>query len=351
MYFAMAGGGDAPAPWSFHILTPRLAGSISPGRPANGFFAIAGFSFLLASAAVVVMLRAKSFGMEARERLLGAMLFMAVYPGVAMFRSYFLTDSLSYALLAVAVAAAVHHRDSVVALVTLIGVFNRETALFVGPVWLALNFGRFSIGWLVLRSLLVFTPSVVGYILLHHTPFFFGHLPAHFNYLSSDGIKELWASNLHSLGTKNVPYGLAVCLLLAFGPVWIVAAYGYFRAITRRDQVLRPLLALSTLVIPMSLALIVVDWRRGFQPLFPAVVTAGVIGLRAFASSHHRMSWYVAAGGTVLAANFTTDAWWSRRIAIPVAIYMSLWICLMTLVLVYNWARKPPRFGSGRGGE
>lgn len=341
MYFAMANGAEVPAPWSFHILTPRLAGSIAPGRPAIGFFAIAGFSFLLTSTAVVVMLAAKSFGMDARERLLGAMLFMTVYPGVAMFRSYELTDSLSYALLAVAVAAAVHHYDSILALATLIGVFNRETAFFVGPVWLALNIGRFSLGRLIFRSVLIFAPSAVGYILLHYTALFFGHLPAHFNYLSIAGITELWALNRPFLGTKSVVYGLAICVVLAFGPVWFIAGYGYFRSITRRDEVLKPLLALGTLAIPMAAALIVVDWRRGFQPIFPAVVTAGVIGLRAFSASHLRMSWYVAAGGTVLAANFVTEAWWSRKIAVPFTISMSLWICLMALVLVCNWARKP----------
>src|SRR5271165_2250847 len=136
VYVAMAAGAEGSPPWSFHILTPRLAVLLSGRDPVAGFFGIAGLSFILASAATVAMLGVGSLRMAPRERLLGAALFMAVYPGVAMFRAYFLVDSLSYALLAVACAAVVHRRDGLLALVTLVGIFNRETAFFVAPVWL-----------------------------------------------------------------------------------------------------------------------------------------------------------------------------------------------------------------------
>lgn len=339
MYLAMAGGAEGSPPWLFHILTPRLAGFVSPRDPAAGFFVIAAFSFLLAAAAIVVMLGARPFGTDARERLLGAALFMTVYPGVAMFRAYFLTDSLTYALLAVAVAAAVHRCDGVLALATLIGIFNRETAFFVAPVWLVLNIGEVAVGRLALRSILVFGPAVAGYILLHHTPLFFGHYPAHLNYLRPNNISVLWNSNLSWLGTESVLYGLAICVFLAFGPVWFVSGYGYYRSFVRRDEASRFLLALGTLAFPTVLALMVVDWRRGFQPLFPAVVAAAVVGLRAITASPLRLFWYLAAGGTVLAANFTTEAWWSRKISIPVGISMSLWFCIMAFVLTRNWTR------------
>ena len=34
-----------------------------------------------------------------------------------------------------------------------------------------------------------------------------------------------------------------------------------------------------------------------------------------------------------VAANFTTEAWWSRKISVPVGISMSLWVCLLAFVL------------------
>lgn len=41
VYLAMAQGAEGTPPFSFHILTPRLAGYLFPDDPAVGFFAIA----------------------------------------------------------------------------------------------------------------------------------------------------------------------------------------------------------------------------------------------------------------------------------------------------------------------
>jgi hypothetical protein len=340
-YLAMASGAEGDAPWSFHILTPRTAGAIAPRNPAHGFFAIAGFSFLVATGSVVLMLSAKPLAMDRRERFLGALLFMSVYPGVAMFRTYYLTDSVSYALLALAIAAAIHQWDIAFAIVTLVGVFNRETALFAAPVWLTLNFGRFRLDKLFLRSILVFSPAVAGYLVLHFTPLFFGHWPVHFDYLSAAGVQELWRYTAHTLGTPNVAYGLAICVFLAYGPMWFLAAHGYWRAISQRDRALPYLLSMGTLAFPTALALNVVDWRRGFQPLFPAMITATILGLRPLSCAGSRMSWPLAAAGTVLATYAVTTAWWSPRISVVVGITMPIWMMLMAALSISTRVRKP----------
>lgn len=102
VYLALAGGKEVAPPWSFHILTPRLAGLFFPGNPAEGFAWIAALSFVGTAAAVDVLLRRVGLNVTLRERALGVALFMATCTGAFMFRGYFLTDSLSYFLLAVA---------------------------------------------------------------------------------------------------------------------------------------------------------------------------------------------------------------------------------------------------------
>jgi hypothetical protein len=77
----------------------------------------------------------------------------------------------------------------------------------------------------------------------------------------------------------------------------------------------------------------------GFQPLFPAIIAGAVAGLRAVTANLPLSYWYLAAGGMVLAANFTTEGWWSRKISVPVGVSMSLWIRLIASVLALNFAR------------
>lgn len=332
LYFAMAEGAEGDPPFSFHILTPRLA-RIIPVSTGAGFFVIASISFVLASVAIASMLGAKSFGLSAGERIFGATLFMATYPGVAMFRSYFLTDSLSYALLAVACAAVIHRRDGLLAIATLVGVFNRETALFIVPVWIASNAGH-PLTRTILRFIIVFGPAFVGYILLHHTPLFFGHQPAHLNYLRPDIMRHLWNNNLSWLGTQNKIYGLAICIFLSYGPVWFAAAYGYYKSIfVSRNLYRQQLLALSLLALPTGLALLVVDWRRGFQPIFPAIILAAVVGIQSLTAGMSRWYWYANSLGTIIAAMFTAEAWWSEKISVPVIICMVPWCCLVMYTL------------------
>ncbi|HWW75973.1 MAG TPA: hypothetical protein VNZ44_11275, partial [Pyrinomonadaceae bacterium] len=245
VYVAMAGGEEVGPPWSFHILTPWLAGLVSPRNPVAGFVRVAGLSFVGAAAAVDVLLRRAGLNLSTRERALGVALFMATCAGAFMFRGYFLTDSLSYFLLAVACAATLYRRDRLVALVTAVGVLNRETALFVIPVWLLLNVGPRTHAPLLRRFVAVFAPAAVVYLLLHHTPLFLGREPTNFNYLRPDNVAMIWRGMRGWLGTENVYYGLAVCVLLAYGPVWPLAARGMLSASGElRRRPLPPVVAL-----------------------------------------------------------------------------------------------------------
>jgi hypothetical protein len=335
VYLAMAGGEEGAPPWSFHILTPRLAGLFSPQNPAAGFAWVAGLSFVGAAVAVNVLLRKEDLNFALGERALGVALFVATCTGAFMFRSYFLTDSLSYFLLASACAASLYRRDGLVALLTAVGIFNRETAFFIIPVWLLFNFRLYTPAALLRRLAPVFGPAVVAYLLLHHTPLFMGREPTNFNYLRPDNIAMIWRGNLSWLGTGNVYYGLAICVFLAYGPVWVVAARGLLSVLNDlRHKPLPPLVALWGLALPVLASLIVVDWRRGFQPLFPAMVASAVLGVRLMTERAPVYCWHLLAITTAAAAAATTEAWEFQPIKRPVLLAVGIWLSVVVLIRI-----------------
>jgi hypothetical protein len=333
-YLAMAAGAEGSPPWSFHLLAPRLAGLISPDNPAYGFAWIAAASFILTSVTMVLILR-KVYEFDLVEQVLGVALFMTTCTGAFMFRGYFLTDSLSYLLLGLACAAALYRRDALLAVVTCIAVFNRETAFFIFPVWILLNIGAVSIPNLIKRFVFIVTPAAVAYFILHHTSLVFGHLPPHFNYLAPENVKKIWASNLSWLGTGNIYYGLAICVFVAYGPAWFLAAWGLYRAVTRlRWEAMRPLIALWGLALPVAATLIVVDWRRGFQPLFPAVIASAVFGFHSLTRSATQFDRRLLAAATVIAAVGTSEAWWLQPMRRSVFVGMGIWVSVLVFVLI-----------------
>jgi hypothetical protein len=324
-YLAMAAGAEGNPPWSFHILTPRLAGFISPNNPLNGFAWIAATCFVLTAVTMVLILR-KVYKFQVVDQVLGVALFMTTCTGTFMFRNYYLTDSLSYMLLGFACAAVLYRRDALLAVISSIAVFNRETAFFIFPVWILFNFGTAPIRILVKRFVLILAPVVAAYVVLHHTPLVLGHTPAHFNYLAPQNVAMIWKSNLSWLGTGNVFYGLAICIFLAYGPVWFLAAFGCYRAITRLQwQDMRPLIALCALILPVAATLIVVDWRRGFQPLFPAVITSAVFGFQVLSRRATKGERWLLVIATVIAAISTSEAWWLPPMRRPIVIGMLVW--------------------------
>ena len=84
---------------------------------------------------------------------------------------------------------------------------------------------------LLKRFFVILTPVATAYILLHHTPIFFGQMPVNFNYLHPENIVAIWRSNLSWLGAGNVYYGLAICVFLAYGPAWFLALRGLYLAV------------------------------------------------------------------------------------------------------------------------
>jgi len=333
MYISMAMGERGVPPWSFHVLTPRIVGLLFPHDPIHGFFAVAGCSFVGTAVTINLLLRRAGFGVGVAERALGVGLFVATCTGANMFRAYYMTDSLSYFLLAVACAGTLYKADWIVALATFAGVFNRETAAFVIPVWIVFNL-REPIARIAVRFLLTFSPAVAGYFVLQRTRLILGFEPVHFNYLKFENMLELWRVTLSWLGTENIYYGLAICVFLAYGPVWFMAARGVASVLKRFSwPQLAPLASLWALLLPVLSTLLIVDWRRGFQPLFPAMTVSGVLGIRAMTEGRAAYCWTLLAVATVLAAAITSDAWWYHPMRTPVLIAMVPWLGIAAFVL------------------
>ncbi len=333
VYLLMAKGVEGDPPHYCHILGPRIAGLFPD--PTLGFFLLGALSFVGTSVTMGILLRHPSFASTFPERLLGVAFFMASYVGVAMFRAFFLNDALAYWLLSIACAGTIYRRDRIVSLATLLGVFQRETALFVIPVWVANQIRTYSPGRLLARFVWVFTPAFAGYILLHKTSLFFGRRPPQFIWWSPDVAYRLWRTNLEWLGTRSILTGLGICVILSYGPAWLVAVRGFTRAILGKEQKLAGVLVdLSGLALPVGLSLLVVDWRRGFQPLFLLIIPSAVIGCRMITSRHQDWHWYIFSLGTSVATGLSAEAWWISPMRVPVALAGIVWLVVLLTAVI-----------------
>lgn len=339
-YMNIAEGLAAVPPQSFHILTPKLAAFLLPNDPANGFIFISFVSFIGTGIMIDLLLQKQEFKTTFNERILGVLLFAATCTGVFMFHYYTFTDSLSYFLLAVACAATVYKKDLLVAVITAIAVFNRETAFFMFPVWLCFNFDRSAIPALLTRSVFVFLPAMLAYFTLHHTPLIFGDYPVHLNYLKPKVIMDLWYANLSWLGTSNIPYGLAVCVFLSYNIGWILAFTGW-KHHYKQKNCSHILNSLWMLWIPVLATLLIVDWQRGFQPLFIPVTVSAVLGARRITKEQRGATWNLVAAVSVAAAYAMTEAWFLiGRMRQYVAAGMGIWLLMLLILFVLQSYRK-----------
>jgi hypothetical protein len=314
-YLAIATGARVDAPWSFHILTPRLAALLSTQAPGRGFIVINALSFVGCGLALAILLATVGSSFSVEERWVGVALFGVTCTGAFMYQNHYYVDPLSYFLLTAACAATLARRDLLLGAVTVLGIFNRETALFVTGVWLVFNWGV-PLASLVRRAVLIFGPAVVAYLLLHHTSVFLGYRSDHLNYVSPAVVRTIWNANVSWLGASSVAAGLTICVLLAYGPAWVLALVGLVQvvdgsALPNRRQ----LLALLALALPVAASLAVVDWRRGFQPLMPAVVVLALLGLRR--AVDRGLAWRIMAVGTVVACWLLANAWMWTPMRIP----------------------------------
>ena len=196
---------------------------------------------------------------------------------------------------------------------------------------------------LLKRFFVILTPVATAYILLHHTPIFLAQMPGNFNYLHPENIVAIWRSNLSWLGAGNVYYGLAICVFLAYGPAWFLALSGLYLAVRfPRWEAKRAFVALWGLALPVAASLLLVDWRRCFQPLFPAVICWAVIGFHILTRRSRPFEGWLLVGATTIAAAGAAEAWWIQPMRMPVIIGIGIWISVLSFVLLRSSINDRP---------
>jgi hypothetical protein len=205
----------------------------------------------------------------------------------------------------------------------------------------AINFLDTPLVRLAIRSALVFGPTLAGYVLLHPPPVFRpspGPLQLHQTCglpleiqpeLARDGERPLRAGDLRLPGVRPRVVRRRLRLLP-------------FPHAARRGLAVAPALGRAGDPYPSRVT------GRGLAEGIPAALPRRHCRVGRGSTCRHaglsRAYWCLAAVGTVLAANFTTEAWWARKISVLVAISMSLWVTLMAFLV-----SRSPTQESGRG--
>jgi hypothetical protein len=90
-------------------------------------------------------------------------------------------------------------------------------------------------------------------------------------------------------------------------------------------------------------SLIVVDWRRGFQPLFPAMITSAILGVRVMTERSPKYCWHLLAVATAVAAAATTEAWEFQPIRRPVMLALGMWLSVLVFIRIVTRLDARPR--------
>jgi hypothetical protein len=245
-YISMASGdyNSTPAPYRFRLLAPTLAGRL-PMLPANALRAVT-----VASLFIVYLLALKlcaSLGMDLRSSLLALALFFSSRTNLFTYYNPFLTDALGLVILFALTIAFLSNKALPFTVIACLGVWNRETALFIAPAWLLTRRWKQGIG---------ITAIVIVAFLL---PRMFGPPTSSYALYIHNGVSQ----STHSFSLS----GLITAVIQSWQGMWLLAI-GAFAAIPRRLKIVA--LALTTGALASSC--LVTDHERMFSILAPIMV-------------------------------------------------------------------------------
>ncbi len=241
----------APAPCRYRVVVPFLA-HLLPLSPLSALRFITWASLLLAYLLCYAESSLLNIGLAATSISVAAM--FCSRPNLFNYFNPFLTDGLGLLVLFLLSALFLSDRFGVFAAILIVGVFVRESAMFVLPAWMPTARWRKALLLGLLATALFLAPRIAS--------------PSHFHYgmYVSDGLQ----SKL-SLGWL-LPFGKA--LVLSWQGMWLLAAYGLLHS-PRRVRLLAA--ALATGCLASSLVITAGDWERMLGVLAPVlVVSAGV---------------------------------------------------------------------------
>ena len=264
-YAAMTSGAplsEVPKPFRYRVVVPFLAhllphADLHQVQLAWGLLDVVALT--AAGWAVFLLLRRRGFA--TLPALLGGSLFYVSWV-VVRYSGTVLVDAASYAALAVAAYAAVSRRTVLLMVTVAVGMAVRETTAVVVVLVLLLGGPR----PVVVRQLAACLPGLVGYAVLRLA------MPTDLGY--SYGLPRI----VDAFGTLGTVHGLAyavVQFVLTFGPIWVLAAIGWWAAdppLPRRVAWLVPVV----LVVPY---LVGSNLDRVWFLAFPVVLVFAVAGI------------------------------------------------------------------------
>ena len=263
---AQAPGDPHTFPFAYRVLPPWIV-HVLPFGHTFSFSVLAWLAAAGAAACLFALL--ERLGIERRMSVPLAIA-LAVSPMllVANLRQGRNPDPISVLVLCAGALCIVTRSPRALAAVILAGVFNRESALFLVPWAYAVWAQRLVDREALVRVALVALPGVVAYLVLRLAiPTVGSEQVIGYGGGFLEGRWEVVEQNLRD------PLQIGRRVVLAFGPLWLVAAV----ALRDHDFARRGLVLLGCCVVAMTFTL---DWGRAALMAAPAVYAAAALALR-----------------------------------------------------------------------
>jgi hypothetical protein len=265
-YLGMAGwdpGVPLPAPnfpSQYRVLSPTIA-RLLPGAPPAGFAVL---TVACLTAYLLLLKRiGERLGLTERDAFLGCLLALSLfYPTVYYLRTPFMTDPLFFVLWSIGILLVLARRPVWLAVVLTIGVFNKETIVFLTGAAVVLWFSRRAWVTSLATAILPAMPAVALYL---------GLKSVYASSSSTTSITPAFVANWLAgvVMTPGFFHVLASGILLSGGVLWLYVALGLR---SQPEQMRRYVLGGALSVFP--LLLLASDSGRQFGKLSPFWIPA-----------------------------------------------------------------------------
>jgi hypothetical protein len=258
--------GRGEAPWAHRLLTPYLAEALArPLEPALGHrLAREGAYLSLQCAAIFCFLvffhAFLQAWLDSGWALAGTLFAAALHPVTFRFYWFQPDSAVDLAVWAAAAWLTVARRDVWLAPLTAIGALNRETAVFVAVIFLALRWGDSPRSHTIKRFLGLLLAWLIPFLALH----------------AAVGMRP-WAVNLHDLVRSNLQPSWLLYAVAFLAPLLLLPWIGWSR---RPPELRRLAVALLVTYLPLQLVFGRIREVRLFLPLAIPLIPLVLLALR-----------------------------------------------------------------------
>lgn len=246
-------------PHGYRLLTPLLV-HLLPVDPLVGFSIVTLVSLVLTIPLLQRYLRA--FGLTRTGAALGISLFLCSGGIVIALQNPLLVDPLTWLFLVLALLGVVMHNPGLFAVSVAVGTLNKETMLFVLPLWYTETAHKSADWWALRRTALLALPAVTAFLVPR---LMWGGAGLVETYFTWEGLARVWQHHLN-------PY-ISFEVFGCFGLVWWLA----FTRWREGYQLLRGMWLFEMLVVgQLAFA---TDEARLLAYLFPVLIPRAAMAL------------------------------------------------------------------------